>query len=118
MHIIFGKDNALELENKYTVLELDLIKIGQEGPVVSAYCIIENISIPDLPQVDSMKKLHETLISSYRNKEWKYCQDALEHLQGFWGGELDSFYADIGTRIKENMQNSLPDDWSPVIHKA
>ena len=36
MHIIFGKDEALQLEKKYTVLELDLIQFGQDGPVAPA----------------------------------------------------------------------------------
>jgi hypothetical protein len=118
MHIIFGKDNALELENKYTLLELDLIQIGSDGPVLPAYCVIENMSILDLPRVDSMKRLHENLISGYRNKDWKYCQDSLEHLQGFWGGEVDSFYADIGSRVKHNMENPPSDEWTPVIRKT
>ena len=118
MHIIFGKDNAIELANKYTVLELDLIQFGQDGPTVPAYCIIENMSILDLPRVDSMKQLHENLIASYRRRDWKYCQDSLEHLQGFWGGEMDTFYADIAARVNTNMQNTLPDDWTPVIHKT
>jgi hypothetical protein len=118
MHIIFGKDNAVELENKYTILELDLIMIGQDGPVVPAYCIIENMSILDLPKVESMKQLHENLIANYRSKEWKYCQDALEHLQGFWGGEVDSFYADISARIESNIKNPPSKDWTPVIYKV
>jgi hypothetical protein len=117
MHIIFGKDEALQLKNKYTVLELDLIQFGQDGPVAPAYCVIENIAIPDLPKVQSMQTLHENLISNYRDRDWKYCLDATEHLQGFWGGELDSFYQTLRDRIQPFLDNPPPDNWTPVIQK-
>jgi hypothetical protein len=117
MHIIFGKDEALQLEKKYTVLELDLIQFGQDGPVAPAYCVIENISIPDLPRVASMRVLHENLISNYRDRDWKYCLDAMEHLQGFWGGELDSFYQNLRDRVQPFLDNPPPKSWSPIIQK-
>jgi hypothetical protein len=117
MHIIFGKDEALQLKNKYTVLELDLIQFGQDGPVAPAYCVIENISILDLPKVQSMQTLHENLISNYRDCEWKYCLDAMEHLQGFWGGELDSFYQSLRDRIQPFLDNPPSENWSPIIQR-
>ena len=117
MHIIFGKDEALQLENKYTVLELDLIQFGQDGPVAPAYCVIENMSILDLPRVASMRALHENLIANYRVRDWKYCLDAMEHLQGFWGGELDSFYQNLRDRVQPFLDNPPSESWSPVIQK-
>lgn len=117
MHIIFGKDEAVQLENKYTVLELDLIQFGQDGPVAPAYCVIENISILDLPRVESMKALHENLILNYRSRDWKYCLDAMEHLQGFWGGELDSFYQNLRDRITLLVDTPPSASWEPVIQK-
>jgi hypothetical protein len=117
MHIIFGKDEASQLEKKYTVLELDLIQFGQDGPVAPAYCVIENMSILDLPRVESMRALHENLISNYRGCDWKYCLDAMEHLQGFWGGELDSFYQNLRDRIQPFLDNPPSESWSPIIQK-
>ena len=117
MHIIFGKDEALQLKNKYTVLELDLIQFGQDGPVAPAYCVIENISILDLPKVQSMQTLHENLISNYRERDWKYCLDATEHLQGCWGGELDSLYQTLRDRIQTFLDNPPPENWSPIIQR-
>jgi hypothetical protein len=117
MHIIFGKDEALQLKNKYTVLELDLIQFGQDGPVAPAYCVIENISILDLPKIQSMQTLHENLISNYRDRNWKYCLDATEHLQGYWGGELDSFYQTLRDRIQPFLDAPPPDNWSPIIQR-
>jgi len=117
MHIIFGRDEALELDQKYTVLELDQIKIGQDGPVTPAYCVVENINILDLPRAASMKTLHENLIKNYRDRQWQYCLDALEHLQGFWGGEVDSFYDNLRQRVEKFNADPPPTDWSPIIQK-
>lgn len=117
MHIIFGKDEALELEKKYTVLELDLIQFGQDGPVAPAYCIIENMNILDLPRVASMKTLHENLIKNYRNQQWQYCLDAIEHLQGFWGGEIDSFYDNLRDRTQRLIDTPPAENWTPVIQR-
>jgi hypothetical protein len=117
MHIIFGKQEAVELENKYTVLELDTFQIGQEGPLLPAYCVVENIGILDLPKLHNMKKLHEDMIAGYQRRDWQYCLDAMEHLKGFWGGELDSFYCDLEQRINNLIQKDPGTDWSPVIVK-
>lgn len=116
MHIIFGKDQLDSLKSKYVVLELDSFRIG-ESPVLPAYCVLENIPITDLPRVDSMTKLHQDLIDGYTRRDWKYCRDALEHLIGFWGGEVDTFYNDLSRRIEQYIENDPGEDWTPVLIK-
>lgn len=118
MHIIFGQEEAQQLENKYTILELDTFQFGQDGPVLPAYCVVENLGILDLPKIESMKKLHGNLMAGYARREWNYCKDAIEHLRGFWGGELDSFYADLESRIDSFQSQQPGPDWSPVILKT
>ena len=52
MNIIFGKSQIEALpENKFIVLELDQIRYG-EGRPDSAYCIVENVPITELPDVE------------------------------------------------------------------
>jgi hypothetical protein len=117
MHIIFGRDEARALESKYTVLELDTFWFEDTDLTVPAYCIIENVSIEDLPDLERMKTLHTELIKNYRTKNWDFCLQALELLVGKWGGEVDSFYADIGSRINTHIQHPPADDWNPNILK-
>jgi hypothetical protein len=117
MHIIFGKDEALKLQDKYTILQLDVIRFGPDGPVTPSYCVIENISILDLPKVESMKTLHENLMLHYASRDWKYCLDATEHLLGFWGGEVDSFYENLRSRIQKLIEDPPSLDWTPEIQK-
>ena len=80
MHIIFGKENARALENKYTVLELDTFNFTDSELVVPAYCIIENISINELPNLENSKNLHRDLISNYSIQNWDSCLETISLL--------------------------------------
>ena len=117
MHIIFGKDNARALENKYTVLELDTFNFTDSELVVPAYCIIENISINELPNLETSKKLHNELISNYGIQNWDSCLETISLLIGCWGGELDTFYQDLRNRINKLKANPPDNSWSPIILK-
>lgn len=118
MNIIFGREQAAKLAENYTVLELDTIRVGSDGPELTAFCVVESISILDMHKLESMKNLHSNLMIEYRKKNWNYCDQALEHLVGFWGGELDSFYENIKTRIVEYTEQDPGDDWTGVIEKS
>ena len=117
MHIIFGKDQAEELANKYTVLELDTFQFGNSGPVVTAYCTVDTIPFDELPTLDAIKKQHADLLINFRLRAWTNCLTAIKLLRGKWCGELDTFYTDLENRIQNFAQNEPPLDWSPVIQK-
>jgi hypothetical protein len=55
------------------------------------------------------------LIKNYRAANWKFCEDALEHLQGRWNGEVDSFYSMLSQRIQKQKQVKRPAQWDPAI---
>jgi hypothetical protein len=113
MHIIF-KEQLQSILEKYTVLELDTFKMA-DGAKHTACCVIENLPIVELSQVQHFKELHENLIKNYGLKNWDFCEHALEHLMGKWGGELDSFYTDLKNRIQKLKTMTLDDSWSPII---
>lgn len=112
MHIILGDQITEELTNKYTVLELDNFRRPDAEDTISAYCVVENVPISELPQAHHYQELHAQLIKNYRQGNWKFCQDALAHLMGRWNGEVDSFYRVMLDRV----QHSAPSkDWDPAI---
>jgi hypothetical protein len=117
MHIIFGKEQAEQLSNKYTVLELDTFQFGEMGPVVTAYCTVETVPLEELPTLEITKKQHADLIINYRLRSWNNCLTAIKLLRGKWRGELDSFYADLENRIQDCVSNNPPANWSPIILK-
>jgi hypothetical protein len=118
MNIIFGKENISEVEEKYVVLELDTLRVQGLLEPITAYCVIENVGINNLPRVPEFKDLHQNLMINYRKRDWSYCQNALEYLTGFWGGEMDSFYQEINKRIEQFKQSDPGEAWDGIIDKT
>jgi hypothetical protein len=117
MHIIFGKEKALELSDKYTVLELDTFRFDNLGSTVTAYCAVEKIPIEELSLLESIKSQHQDLIINYRLRNWEACLGGIKELKGKLRGELDTFYQDLEKRIQAHIISPPPADWSPVIAK-
>lgn len=115
MNIIF-KTNAENIDEKYTVLDLDTFRLP-DGSLHTACCVVENIPVAELPMIERLTELHVNLIRNYGQRRWNYCEQAIEQLMGKWGGELDSFYQELTNRIQRFKTQDLSADWSPVIVK-
>ena len=114
MNIIFGEP-AKDLANKFTILELDTIKLAGTDQTFKTYCVIESIPLMDFPKVESQAKLHHDMLQGYRRREWDYCESAISHLTGKWNGEVDSFYQVLKQRIQELRESELPDNWDGSV---
>jgi|TARA_R110000868_G_scaffold307254_5_gene568706 hypothetical protein len=101
MQLIFGRENAEKLKERYTVLELETVE--KEGTSIEVFCLIpgEKIGLPDLPTVDQWIKLHNDFLNGYQTNQYEYCRQCIEHLMGKFGGEVDTFYEEILTRINK-----------------
>ena len=117
MNIIIDPTQIKSYREKYTVLELDTIRLLPENREVTAYCVVDTIPITELPQTESKINLHNNLLENYRKRDWNYCHQALEHLIGSWNRELDSFYEDIRNRINIYMETDPGPSWDGVIEK-
>lgn len=117
MNIIIDPNQVKELEEKYVVLELDTLKLVPGDQTVTAYCVVEHVPVMDLPQVESMKDLHKNLLVNYRKRDWNYCTQAIEHLLGFWNGEVDSFYQDLMSRIAKYIEQDPGENWDGMVEK-
>ena len=117
MHIILGKENAADLEDKYTLLELDLIKIDERQPALQAYCVLDDLPADDVLRLEEFTKLHKKLIENYCKQDWNFCEQALDHLKARWGGQIDSFYSEIAQRIAKYKENDPGENWDPAIKK-
>lgn len=117
MKVIFGRDAAAAISERMTVLELDTLY--QEGlkESVTAFAVLDNTDVPlqELPLMENHLKLHNTMMLEYRAKNFSYCEQALEHLRGKWGGEIDSFYDELQNRINSLKTATLPDNWDGVV---
>jgi hypothetical protein len=118
MNIIFGTEMAESARERYTVLELDSFNLRPTDEIVTAYCIVDNIPLEEMPAIESLKELHTNLMAEYRKQNWQYCEDAIAHLTGKWHGELNSFYTELYQRILNLKQEDLPEDWTGRLNKT
>lgn len=117
MNIILGEDVAREMAERYTVLSLDTFRVTGQSCPVKSYCLIEQVPLDEMLQMQSWKDLHENLMINYALKNWNYCEQAIEHLMGKWDGQLDSFYVDLKTRIDSLKDQVLDPDWDGLLIK-
>ena len=117
MNIIFRSDLVAEIADRYTVLELDTLLFSGSSTPITAYCLIETVGLEEYVTLDRFRELHNNMMKNYRLKNWKYCEDALEHLMGKWRGELNSFYDDVAIRIKEYKEADPGENWAGIIEK-
>lgn len=118
MNIMFGGPEIDELRDKYTVLELDTFQLPPDGRLAIAYAVIENIPITEIHRTEEFRDLHHNLMQNYKKRNWKYCEDAIEHLVSAWNGELRTFYETLSQRISILKTQSLSDAWDGSIVKS
>ena len=102
MNIIFGRHNAATIKENHLVLELETLDAN--GRPLECFCVLDSASVPlsELPLLEHYLKLHQTLVDNLKNQKHAVCLDLIEHLQGKFGGELDSFYQVIAERINKD----------------
>ena len=100
MEIIFGRENAEMLRERYTVLDLETVT-DQEGNSMEVFCLIpaDKLGLADFPTLDQWVKLHNEFLHGYHTHQYNYCRQCIEHLMGKFGGEVDTFYEEILKRI-------------------
>ena len=102
MHIIFGTETAQQLRDKYTVLELDTVPGPGDIPV-TAYCVLEaSHVVMEMASLAENVRLHDELIEAIRNEDSSVIDTYVSRLSGYFGGELDSFYAIVLDRTQRN----------------
>jgi len=117
MNIIFGSEQAKQIGEKYVVLELDTFQFGVDGPVETAYCVVDNVPFDQIPEIPTLKEAHIQMIEKYKTREWYGSKELTEELYGKWNGELDTFYDEMIKRLEENASSEPSENWSHVIIK-
>ena len=117
MQIIFG-DHVEKVRDRFTVLELDTFVLEGTWRKLKTWCVVETVPVTEMPLLESLIKIHQDLIEQYRKRNWKFCKDALEQLQGRFGGELDTFYSSLESRIDEYSNNPPDETWTGDLIKS
>lgn len=101
MNIIIGEVAAEHLRENYTVLELETFTVGENK--IKTYCVVNNMPIDELSALEQYKTLHQKMIDEYNAGNYNFCTDAISHLTGKFGGELDTFYSTILDKINSKI---------------
>jgi hypothetical protein len=117
MKIILNNHLTDDIKEKYVVLELDTIRSADYPESLTAHALVDMscFSLEEITEMDQYIELHENLMSHYRLKNWKYCEDAIEVLLDRWRGELRTFYQDLLSRISTLKELDLSPDWDGSI---
>ena len=107
MQVIFNRETADKLRERYTVLELETFNVNDQQ--LETFCVVpaDKMNLGELPNLDSNIKMHAELIEQLKVKNYQFCIDAIDHLMGKFGGELDSFYEIIQSRAKLALEQTL-----------
>jgi hypothetical protein len=104
MQIVWDQEVIEKLKGSHTVLELETFEV--DGKPLTAYCVVPAEKLfNDMSQLDSLTSLHAGFVQAFNQKNYQLCCDAVEHLKGKFGGELDTFYDCIIEKIN-NESNS------------
>lgn len=117
MNIIFGQPELDSLDEKYVVLELDTVMVKGSDEPMTAYCVLDHIPIMELVSIERYRELHNNLMKNYRLRNWSYCRDAIGHLHGQWGNQVDSFYENILQRISQYEVEDPGENWTGIINR-
>ena len=103
MQVIFSRQIADELRNRYTVLELETFTVQDQ--ILETFCVVpaEKLIFSGMENLADHIRMHEEFIEQLKQKNYKFCIDAIEHLMGKFGGELDSFYEIVLERCNKSV---------------
>jgi hypothetical protein len=106
MQIIFGKEVADQVRDRYTVLELETFDIAGKGPT-TAYCVLDaaKVVIAEMPDLERLTMLHQAVVDGWNRKDFSTVAQGIEHIYGKFGGQLDSFYDELTNRMSLREQH-------------
>ena len=102
MQIIWDQAAARKLRSSQTVLELETFAVNGES--ITAYCVVPAEKIfPEIHQLETSIELHQAFVRAFNDKNYQLCHDIAPSLAGKFGGELDSFYETILSKIDTTL---------------
>lgn len=99
MQIVFKREIAELIRDRYTVVELETIT--RDAEEIELFCVLpaEKIAFMDLTELESDLNTHGELVAAVKAKDAEKCNNLIPILRGKFGGELDSFYSTVLARF-------------------
>lgn len=117
MNILLEPQISDDIREKFLLLELDSFRVPDTTDPVRAYCLVEPFDVDEMSIMQQFIDLHGNLMPNFRKQNWNYVEQAIEHLMGRWGNQLDSFYQELLSRVTDLREQTLDADWDGTIDR-
>jgi hypothetical protein len=118
MQIIFGREQAAALAERYTMIELDTFRFIPINTQSTAFCVLNTMPVGDISKLVQNLELHNSVLEHYRNRRWQAAVDGINQLTDYWGAEIDTFYNDLASRIAKYIEHDPGDKWDGIVEKT
>lgn len=110
--IVLGPITAERVEGTYFTLELDCIAVKGKTEGVRIYTVFAK---PDNQSWFAARKLHNKMLTQYRQQQWDQAIDLVNNLKGNFDNQMDDYYEIWLQRINYMRNAELPVDWDGVF---
>lgn len=117
MNILLESQVTTDMRSRYLLLELDSFRTSPDAEPMPAFCLVDKMPLAEMLVLEQYLDLHSRLMPNYRQRNWPYVEQAIEHLMGRWDRQLDSFYQDLLDRVQAHKHQAPDHDWDGVIDK-
>jgi len=117
MNILLEPQITADMRERYLLLELDSFRVAPREEPIASYCLLDRLDLGEMLVMQQYLDLHSNLMPNYRQRNWNYVEQAIDHLHGRWNHQLDSFYDTIRQRVRDLQANDPAEDWDGVIDR-
>jgi len=114
--IVLGPVTAERLGDTYFTIHLDRIAVKGKKQGVDIYTVFYNPKPHDSAEWQRHKKIHNNMLTCYRDRNWDLAASLIPGIKGAFGGGLDHYYDIWLERIEEMRVKNLPDDWDGTYY--
>lgn len=117
LNIILGSATAKAAYDELAVIEIDLIKVKGKNEPEHIYALLGDEMVAKNPDFIALRALNASMLSSYRNQDWKSAYNGLELADGLiekLGINMDDYLFIYETRISEFRENPPGQSWDGV----
>ena len=111
--IVIGK-NTRDGVPDFATIEIDMIKVKGKTQPVRIFALLGDETVAATPSIQSLCKLNDALITSYRAQEWDKTLALIAQARPLGEGKLNTLYELYEERVAYYRENPPGADWDGV----
>jgi adenylate cyclase len=110
--IVIGEQTARLVENAFTLLELDFIRVKGKSEPERIFTILGTAELSEQPQYREIREATREILDRYRRREWDAAGRTLEQFaEAFSALGLSDLRSLYQRRVEEFSSRPPPEDW-------